>query len=161
MATPIDLSPYRLEAARNTGINLEFQRVQGRAFTGSIGDYAALTQDQQSRLSEELGKVLQKARDAAPQNFTAGQSTTIDKLAAPPPPSPSLTGAFVEGAVQGLVDYPRTLATVVGQTTGTLVQGATGSTLASLLTKVAIVAAVGGLIYFGVTAGGITRGMRR
>ena len=161
MASPLDLTPYRLEAARNTGINAEFSRVRGRDFTGTVADYALLTQDQQLRLSEELGHVLQKARDAQPSTFSGSQAAAIEKLAAPPPPSPTLTGAFIDGAVEGLVNYPRTLATVVGETTGTLVQGATGGSLSGILTKVAIIAGIGGLLYAGITWGGMIRPGRR
>lgn len=162
MATPIDLTAVRLEAARNTGITVEFQRDMHRAFTGSIADYQDLTQDQQLRLAAEMQKILKAAPPAVAAADNATVQGAIARLGSPPPPPPPSTAVLLaEGAIEGLTSIPANIAKGVTATvkyTNTLAgdafTAATGSTLGSLLTKLGIAAIVVGGVYLFVVSGG-------
>lgn len=135
----IDLSPFRLEAARNLGLTVDFRRQYGRDFTGSIADYARLSQEQQLRLAPEVGRLV---RARPPAELTPTQEVMIDRLVKPPPVLPSSTAAFFSGALEGLQAIPATV--------GGAVQSATGGTLSNLLTKALLGAGlvVGGYLLF-------------
>jgi hypothetical protein len=138
MAAPLDLTAARLEAARNTGITVEFRRAQGRDFTGSVADYARLDQGQQLRLTAELSRLLERARLVTPEvaakldasgTAVSGTGRTYEVT------SPALlqltTGDVLRRTGESIAELPQTL--------NRAVVAATGGTLSSLLTKGALI----------------------
>lgn len=168
MATPIDLTATRLAAARNTGIVVEFQRDQGRAFTGSIADYQALTQDQQFRLVAEMSKILKAQATtlaAAGTPVNTGTQAVVARLGSiAPPPGPTVLEDIVSGAGEGLAAIPGQIASTVKYTNslvGTAFTAAAGQSLGSIATKLGIAAIAVGAVYLFVVSGGAEKTIAR
>lgn len=153
MKTPINV--LRIEAARNTGIAVEFRRRYGREFIGTVDDYRALDQAQQFALTDEMFSIIR----ANPDEFTEAQVTLAGQRTKPitsplPFEQKSTLENVIEGAAQGAVTFgvaARTIlvetAKVPGQIVGGVYTGVAGEPLGKTLTKVAIVAGVGLLLY--------------
>lgn len=156
-AMAVDVVTLRLAAARNLGITASFEAQTSRSFTGTRADYAELTPPQQEALTDEMLRLIRESPDqftsqqvavASAQTRPFSQPTAIEQQ--------SLVTAAAQGAAQGAVNaahFAQDLITGAASTGGTALSSLLGGSLSGVLTKLAIVAAVVGVIYLGITQG--------
>lgn len=141
-----DISPLRLVAARNAGVTAAFTARTGRQFTGSVADYGDLTQPEQFRVNDEMARLVK----ATPGEFPPEVVQRIGGLDVVIPPPPSVLDGIREGALEGLVNFPKTVGTVVGST---FTAATGGQTIGSTLNRALLIGGGVLLLYLLVSSG--------
>lgn len=145
-----DITPLRLEAARNAGVTAAFTRRTGRQFTGASSDYVDLTQAEQFKVNDEMARLVK----ASPSQFPAEVVKRIGKLDVIVPPTPGVLESLKDGAIEGLTNYPKTIGSVVNKA---FTAATGGQTLGSTLNRTLLIAGGVALLYLLVSSGQLSK----